>query len=127
MRDKVYKLVWPEDHESHGLVVRVRSLTMGEVLDLRRPDSSLTEDAAVAMFASHIVDWNLEDRDTGEPVPTTLAGILEQDEDFVMEIIGAWTAAATGVSPPLAPSSTGGEPSLEASMPMVPLSASQAS
>lgn len=128
-KKKTYRLVWPEDHESHGLVVRIRSLSMREMLNLRRPDedSDLTDDSAVALFASKLVSWNLEDEDTGEPVPPTLDGVLDQDNDFVLEMIGAWTAAAAGVSPPLGGSSTGGEPSLEASMPMVPLPENRAS
>lgn len=98
----------------------------------------------LAMLAANLVGWNLEDEHG--PVPAVLAqcvtsalevpenghcathaeddkrcpvtGLLAQDLEFAMDIIGAWMEAMGGVSGPLRTASSDGTPSLEASMPM---------
>ena len=80
----------------------------------------------MSRFAGALVSWNLEDED-GEPIPADLAGVLSNDFDLNLELIGAWLDAASGAATPLGRPSTSGSPSLEASLPMDPLSPSQAS
>lgn len=41
-------------------------------------------------FARALVSWNVEDPDTGEPVPATAEGIADLDDDFILSIIMAW-------------------------------------
>lgn len=132
---KVYKLVWPEDHENHGLEVRMRGLAVGELAalggmaDLGGPataEALAALDDLLRLFASKLVGWNLDD-DQGEPVPATYDGVQTLDNEFVMQLVDAWMTATAGVSPPLSPSSIGGGTSLAGSIPMEPLSASRAS
>ena len=136
----VYKLVWPEGDDNHGMEARMRGLSVAELmqlgklgdLDLTGAGGQPTADAMAALdgilelFASKLVSWNLED-DDDQPVPTTLEGVRAQDLDFVMEMIDAWMTAAAGVAPPLSQNSTGGETFPVESLPMEPLSGSLAS
>lgn len=136
-KSKVYKLVWPEDHENHGLEVCVKSLSTAELMRLGSlADKDLTEDLSpeamaaledmMRLFASKLVKWNLEDED-GEPVPATYEGLNSQELDFTMELIDAWMNTVAGIAAPLGANSSAGNPALEASLPMEPLSESQAS
>jgi len=125
-RPKVYKLVFDDD-EYEGLVVRARSVKLGQILRLSRlvgmdpanlrPEDTENFEQLFTMFADALVDWNLDD-DDGEPVPATLEGIQGQDADFVMPIIKAWFVALAGVTGPLGAGSSNGKPSAEPSIPM---------
>lgn len=124
---KVYHLKF-QDGEYAGLEVRVRSLSMKQLLIIRTGKGDGEKDGtetAVEFLAKRIVDWNLTSE--GVPVPPTLDNILDEDDDFVLAIINKWTTAVSGVSDPLPESSPSGEPSQEASIPMAPLSESLAS
>jgi len=125
---KVYHLKF-QDGEYAGLEVRVKSLSMKQLLTMRAGKGDDDKDGterAVEYLAERIVDWNLTDQ--GVPVPPTLDNILEEDDDFILAIINKWTTAVSGVPAPLPESSPSGEPSPEASaIPMVPLSESLAS
>lgn len=138
---KIFKLVF-EDPELDGLVVRMRSVSLGRLMKLMKvanvtPGKKMSaEDMAVVdeilqMFAKALVGWNLEEEDeeTKEvrPVPATPEGVYSQDLDFVIEIITAWVEALAGVSAPLGKDSPSGETFPEGSLPMASLSASRAS
>jgi hypothetical protein len=124
---KVYKLNF-EDDEYEGLVVLAKSLSLDEFLNVAGlakldPKDIQPEDIdkfgeLFTTFSKALVEWNLEDEETGEPVPTTLEGIRSQDADFVMPIIKAWFGAIAGVAGPLGPPSSNGGKSLEPSIPM---------
>jgi len=121
---KVYHLKF-QDGEYAGLEVRVRSLSMKQLLTIRTGNGEEGKDGtetAVRFLAERIIDWNLTDQ--GVPVPTTLDAILDEDDDFVLAIINKWTNAVSGVGAPLPESSPSGEPSPVASIPMEPLSES---
>lgn len=77
-------------------------------------------------FAEGLVSWNYED-DNDQPIPATREELLKVDQEMGVAIVDAWMTAVTGVSAPLGESSPGGDPSVEALLPMEPLSASQAS
>lgn len=126
---KVYKLVFA-DGQFEGLEVRARSMPLGEFLELAEliDAGGFTGDGAreiFARFSKVLVSWNCEKR--GKPVPTTVAGLLRLDLAEAGGIIEAWRDVITGVTGPLEQNSTGGEPSPEVSIPMEPLTASQAS
>jgi hypothetical protein len=112
-----------EDTEYDGLVVRARSVSTGEFFafqDLaehadRRSDSARD---LIALFATVVIDWNLEDPVTGEPMPVSDQVLLDQDLDFVMDLVITWMDAVAGVTRPLGRASTGGRSSPEASLPM---------
>lgn len=134
-RRKVYKLRF-EDDDLAGLVVRVRSVSIGSLLgltDLAGIDTGDPgpEDLAklrelFEVFAGALVEWNVED-DQGQPVPATLAGVTAQDLDFVMGVIRTWLQVLTSVPAPLGAPSSGGERSPAPSIPMEALSPSRAS
>jgi hypothetical protein len=137
---KVYNLAFDDDGEFAGLEVRVRSMSVGKVRTFLKLRSSLREgesdDAQAAtamdetfnMFAGCLLSWNLED-DAGFPVPATREGIDAQDVDFIMAVISAWMETMTGVPEqgPLDTPSSDGAPFPVGSIPMEPLSRSQAS
>lgn len=132
---RIYKLAF-EDPDMDGLVIRVRSLPIGKFVELTRAAAAVTAtesneasaeqtDILFRALASSIVEWNLEEEGPDGrpwPVPADLDGLYRQDMPFAMAIIEAWLDAVAAVPPPLPASSTGGRPSLEASLPMEPLS-----
>lgn len=136
----IYKLVdWP-DPEMRGLEVRFRALNTGQVFDLDEKkeaaqrelaDGDKDEDgeagkAVIELFqlmADQMIEWNVTEED-GTPVPPTMDGIRQQELPFNMAIIDAWQTAVSDVPAPLEHGSPSGDPSLEASIPMEPLSPS---
>lgn len=114
-----------------GLLVTVRGLSTGEYLDAIELERTSNEDEESAdklilLFADKLVSWNIED-EAGTPVPADLGGVRQQDLDFNLTIINAWTTAMAGVPAPLEQSSPAGEPSPVESIPMETLSSSLAS
>jgi hypothetical protein len=134
VKRKVFRLVF-KDSDLDGLEVLARSLNTGQFLEMesakaeRAGGGKGSEGATQRMLellAAELVSWNAED-ENGVPIPATMDGIRAQDLDFSMKIIDAWTDAIAGVPAPLPPTSSDGQPSLEASIPMAVPSASPAS
>lgn len=123
---KIYKLVWNEG-EYEGLIVRAKAMPLGKFLKLARlidldvknitseDIDSLNE--LFELFGSALVDWNVED-ENDIPIPATTESLYEQELDFVLAIVSAYTGAISGVSDPLDGQSTDGSQSLEAGIPM---------
>jgi hypothetical protein len=129
-KSKNYVLAF-EDPEMDGLEVKVKSMSVGKVREFlarSRSDDGVDVDGTFTDFEKALLSWNLLD-DDDQPVPPTRVGIDAQDVDFIMAIVTAWMETITGVADadPLDGRSNFGEPSLVASLPMEPLSASQAS
>lgn len=110
--------------ELEGLEVQVKSITMGEMLELEgiftgddKTPSSEDIQAVFQTFVKALISWNLED-EKGKPVPATLKGLYSQDIEFIMEIIASWMEAMTNVDRDLGKGSTSGVNSAEASIPM---------
>jgi hypothetical protein len=81
-----------------GAEVAIKATSVGTVLKLR--DVADAKEVA-ELLASHLIGWNLEDRD-GNPIPTTAEGILDNVEEAILGRIAAeWYKAATGVTSPL--------------------------
>ncbi len=102
--------------EEEGLVVRMQSIRLGKMRRLMLlTDSDNTDDSGVDeilnLFEEALVSWNLEDFETGEPVPPTREGIDQQEIEFIMRIIDAWMNQMTGTDGPgaLGKGSTSGE------------------
>lgn len=134
---KNLKLVF-DDEEFEGLVVFARRLNIGQLLDLTALQSlkDLADDSPEVreklqevfnLLASLIKSWNLEelededdddDDSPRKPVPVTGEALAAQDLGFVMAMVNAIQDASAGVSAPLGRSSSAGQQSLEASMPM---------
>lgn len=117
-----------------GLEVTVDAAPLGLLLDINEMFAVARErnnkEAVDAMrdllgkFAGVLESWNTEDRKTGEPVPPTLEGLLSQDSDFVLAIIGAWVGHTMAADEDLGKDSASGATSQEALIPMEPLSPS---
>lgn len=125
-----------EEHE--GLEVRVRALTIDELLEMTKTAQTVmgkdgkvkqemvgTEDLEelFSRFSDALLSWTLEeelviDSDEWTPVPTTIEGIKSQEVDFIMELIDVWMTAVAGVEAPLPEGSNSGETSQELSLPM---------
>lgn len=113
---KTYKLVF-EDDEFDGLVVRTGPVNLGEYFKA----VNLEGEPLIEMFASKLVDWNLEEED-GTAVPATLKGIYSQDREFVRDIVRTWFRTIAGVSAPLPqPSEDGEQSQVPTTIPMAPL------
>lgn len=116
--------------EHEGLVVSIRGLNTGQYMDLweakTEAETGGETGRVLHLLAGQLVSWNVED-DEGLLVAPTLDGIKSQDLDFNLAIVNAWTTAMAGVPAPLEQSSSDGGLSLEASLPMEPLSESLAS
>lgn len=129
-QSRIYKLVF-DDPDYEGLEVRAKSLSIGKMRKFMRDRDSDDEAAmekSLEVFEGCLVSWNLEEED-GTPVPPNREGFDSLDVDFVMHLISVWMETITGVpdESPLHGKSSGGAQSLEASIPMEPLSASRAS
>jgi hypothetical protein len=130
---KVYKLKFADDDEFAGLEVRAKSVPLGKFLDLTKlvelqggnigPEELDQIREMFSGFADALVSWNLLD-EQDQPVPATLDGLMTQDFDFVLPVIIAWMEAVAGVAAPLKTASSSGTTTLEASLPMAPLSPS---
>lgn len=116
VKRKQYKLIFKDD-DLDGVEITVRSLSSGQLIELQDAQSSGLHEKLTSMFADKLVGWNVEDED-GTPVPGTLEGIRSMDLDFNNKVINAWTDAVVGVKAPLSPTSSDGQLSVEASIPM---------
>jgi hypothetical protein len=73
-------------------------------------------------FAESLISWNIAEED-GTPTPPTRDEFFKLDEDLALALATEWIERIGGkVYGPLPQSSPDGEPSLEASIPMEPLS-----
>lgn len=134
---KIFKLV--EFPEYEGLEVEARSVNTGQFLkivslaarleSLGGDESKFTaEDVATierlfGLFAKVLRSWNLMDEDedgNDVPVPPTLEGLLSQDLDLVMEVIGVWIDAVGGVD---AETGKGSPSSVTSPVPLPPMEA----
>lgn len=92
---KVLRLVFEDEYD--GLVVRMRSLSIGELLDfdrLQSGDGDISEVLGLLdLAASKIISWNLVNED-GTPVPTTTEALRAEDPDFIMLLIRTWMRQA---------------------------------
>lgn len=125
---KIYHLKW-EDGDYAGLEVRVRSLSLGQLVASQSGngyDGKEGLEANITLFAERLVDWNLEAED-GTPVPPTLDAIMGEEDDLILAIVRRWMDAISGVSAPLDETSPSGAISPVASIPTEALSESLAS
>lgn len=126
VRERVLLLTF-EDPQYEGLQVRVRSLSIGQVLDIIDPptgEGGVRDQALLnaQRLADGLVSWNLEYPD-GTPVPMTVDGILSQDRELITDINSARLREAVAVPAPLDQPSPDGGQSAEPSIPMEVLSA----
>lgn len=144
-KPRVFRL---EFEDRDGLEVRAESRSLGELLRLgddaleraagldadtlmKMGAGALSREATAVMaaglesFLGAVVSWNLEYTD-GTPVPATVEGVMAlADPGLVFEMVTGWQSALQAVSSgPLPQTSNGGNPSVEVSIPMAPLSAS---
>jgi hypothetical protein len=91
------------------------SIRLGKLRRLMKLTDDNTDDGAVGeildLFQENLVSWNLEDYDTGAPVPTTIEAIEDQEIELIMRIVEAWMDQMTGTDGPgdLGKDSTSGE------------------
>ena len=100
--------------EEEGLVVRMASIRLGKMRRLMQLTSE-EEDGGIEeildLFQHSLVSWNLEDFETGAPVPANREGIDAQEIELIMRIVEAWMNVMTGTDGPgdLGKDSTSGE------------------
>lgn len=127
---RIYRLVF-EDDEYEGLLVRARSISLGQLRDIELAETGPEDDPPMmAAFINAVVEWNLENEDDNgnrTPVPVTVDGLHTQEPDFVKLLIDTWVDALTGVRGPLGKPSSDGNMSQEQSNLMELASLSQVS
>lgn len=121
-KKKVYKLTWDEGHPYHGLEIRVKGLSFGDLTLMKglAGKSQFSEEdlePILELFADKIVSWNYED-DNDVPVPVSLEAVRELDAGAVVAALLQWQEAVAAIGAPLKKDSPSGETSLEASIPM---------
>jgi hypothetical protein len=116
----VYRLRF--DGEYQGLEVRVRSLTLGESMDIQ-PKINVyripvtTEHAAqwqeaVDALVDHLMGWNVQG-DDGRPVEPSREAVTDLETALVFTILREWSNAMIGYEPPDAPPAEGGPAPLD--------------
>ena len=140
---KVYRLEFEGDFE--GLVVKVTVPMFGKVAELeaqvgglaelvgKQADELTPDDVKAAIgsskdmvdtFLDNLVEWNVEDAQ-GVPIPADREGLGRVSSTLGRHIITTWWEFVSGELPdPKEQPSSGGGRSLEASLPMEPLSPS---
>jgi hypothetical protein len=118
----IYKLNF-KDSRLEGLTVRIGGCTVSEWQETLRnaePDSgeamANANDQMMALFAKYLVEWDLDDPRTGQPVPPTVDGIASQENKMITEIVIAWQKAMMFVADDLGKGLTNGGLSEEASL-----------
>jgi len=146
-KDPTYVLTFEGD-AYEGLIVKVSETPFGEQQKLesqnadlvpligKKPEEIKAEEFAAALehskglvdaFLDHLVEWNIEDA-TGDPIPATREGMARVSTTLGRHVIKTWWEFVSGeISAPLGSGSSSGAPSLEASLPMEPLSPSHTS
>lgn len=99
-----------------GAEVRIKATSVGACVALREAGADIS--AIAELLSEHLVSWNLESED-GEPLGMSASEIQAGLERVVIEAIAVeWFKAAMGITAPLDPPSTDGEPFPEESLPM---------
>lgn len=104
---KTYRLRF-EDRP--GLEVVMRSLSVGELLDMADLADAYTNGKATGeqsarlfvLFADRLVSWNI-DGDDDKPVPGTAAGVRSLAADLFLQIFEGWFTAMNQAAQPAPP------------------------
>ena len=123
---RTYLLVFPEDHNLHGLEIACRSISLGEV---RAQREHARENAAAdpygfldeqhKFFISNVKSWNLED-ENGNRLPVSVDSLRTLASGDVNAVTAAWWNKCLGgeVEAPLGRPSNDGALLEEARLPM---------
>lgn len=123
---RTYRLTF-DDPTLEGLEVRMRAATIDQIIQLNQvfrpsifastdPEDEGRRDQLFDLLAAGIVSWNREE-DDGTPIEPDAKGLRGEDVDIVGAIVKGWSKASSGVPSPLAPASSAGALSVEASIP----------
>lgn len=122
---KQFKLEFDDavKEDMEGCEVLAKRVSMAKMLEFQRLGALPGYegfDEMIAIFATAIVAWNLED-DDDEPLPVTLENLMEQEGPFVTALMNSWQTTQAGVSAPLDGASSSGETSPDLQIPMIPM------
>lgn len=118
--------------EFHEVTAIARGRTLNEYLELMGYIESADDERSGAVrqlekFAESLLEWNIFEEDGLTPTPPTREEFYQLDPDLGLAMATEWLEILGGrVEAPLEQSSPAGEPSPEASIPVVPLSNLQA-
>lgn len=122
-----------EGEQYQDVKILAKGLTIGEALEfgefldglkiapVMSPEELEKRDRSYELFASRVVEWNLESA-PGEPLPTTLTGMHQLDWTWGRDLVKAWVKAVSEVPAPLSKPSDDGSQFPVDSIPMEPLS-----
>jgi len=121
-----------EDAALADLELKVTSCTVNQFNEIMGGATAVGQEAIdganklLALFAEHIVSWNLEN-DDGSPMPITAETLGDLEQPLVIRLIAAWQAAMVTVPNPSRPGSSSGAGSEELSLGLANGSVSQPS
>lgn len=101
------------DGEREGLVVRMKSLKIGDMRKIVKAmedddtDTAALLDVMVQHVAKGLVSWNMEDED-GSPIPATMDEVDQLDFDDLRDIMDKWLEKVSGPGPELGKDSNSG-------------------
>jgi hypothetical protein len=87
-----------ETTEFPGLVIRVRAMTMHQIMTMMVDIEQAAETSMrviISRFADHVIGWNVLTED-GTPVPATADGVMGLDAEFVTSVVMEWLSQTTG-------------------------------
>lgn len=125
----VFTLTFDTDEELNGLVMKVSSITMGELMEVAELADHAREGAGLSelknlleRFIANLLEWNLENTLDGQPTPTTMEGLYKHEPRTVLKIVLCWFDSMLGVlkNDPLGKDSNSGKQFPEESLPMEP-------
>ena len=126
-KGKKFKLVFPEDHDLHGLEIVIRGITLGAWKSLIEDESLSRADRRnkeTEYFVKQVDSWNLED-DDDSPMAVTVENFESLDLEYVGEIKKTWLNRCLGIDldeelgkESAGGSNTGNTPGSEDSLPM---------
>lgn len=94
---KRYELVF---QDMPGLEVTVKSASIGELREIEELNNTQDRLALFRVFADKLISWNMEDPESGEPMPPTLDSILALEVETIMPIIVGWVQTVARVAAP---------------------------
>ncbi len=111
---RTFKLVFPEDHQLHGLEIEAHSLPFKRAKEMLVARAITNEE-----FIECVISWNLEDPETGDPLKIHPDSLDNLEAIDLRQLKQTWFDNCIGkVDDFLEPKSADGELSEVASLPM---------
>lgn len=110
--NRVYRLIFEDYPQLHGLEVAIRSTPAAVAVEMRGLDISDGGAQMAKLLAEYVTEWNYEGAD-GQVLPIAPESFMSLEQTLLATIAREWYYAAVGISAPLERTSTDTSPSPE--------------